>query len=57
MNRDKPGWWVDEFQHPGVDFSETDVVETYTRKQGTRAADERAELDRLGISHVQPINR
>lgn len=46
----RPGWWFNEFHHPGVDFDETEVVETYANKQGTRAEDEHALLNRLGIS-------
>lgn len=50
MAETKPGWWFNEFQHLGVDFDDADVVETYMDQQGTRAADEQALIDRLGIS-------
>lgn len=55
MTEAYPAWWFNEFQHLGVDFDNVEQVETYTRKQGTRAEAEQALIARLGISSVDRV--
>lgn len=50
MQQTQPAWWFNEFQHIGVDFDQTEAVESYSAKQGTRSEDERALIESLGIA-------
>lgn len=45
----QPAWWFDEFRHFGVNFDDSEQVETYDSRQGTNLDTERELAKQLGI--------
>ncbi len=51
----QPDWWYDEFRHLAVDFNDPQQVAAYDARQGTKLAEERQLVQRLGITTGQQV--